>query len=184
MIRQAIRSRKNILIVGSTGSGKTTLGNACLAELFEIALDERIVIIEDTPELQCSVKNHVALRATAAVTMLDLLRTALRLAPDRIIVGEVRGKEAHALLKAWNTGHPGGIATLHADNALRSLDRLEDLVRENLPGYPPQRMISEAVDLVVSIQKVPSALSGRIVRELMFVRGYDNHAGRYQVEYV
>jgi type IV secretion system protein TrbB len=183
LIRKAIRERKNILIAGATGSGKTTLGNACLSELYAVAAAERIVLIEDTPELQCAVKNHVALRTTTTITMLDLLRMTLRLAPDRIIVGEVRGKEAHALLKAWNTGHPGGIATLHADSAVRALDRLEDLVREELPGYSPQRMISEAVDLVVSICKDPTALSGRVVRELMFVNGYDPANGKYQVEY-
>jgi Flp pilus assembly CpaF family ATPase len=111
-IKRAVEERQNILVVGGTGTGKTTLTNAILAYLAEVAAAHRLVIIEDTSENQCGAENAVILRATDTVTMLRLLKTTMRLWPDRIIVGEVRGGEALALLKAWNTGHPGGVCTV------------------------------------------------------------------------
>lgn len=181
VIRAAIQQRKNILVVGSTGSGKTTLVNAILDALARIAPDDRIVSIEDTTELQCSVRNFVDLRAVGEVTMLDCLRACMRLKPTRIVVGEVRGAEAHTMLKAWNTGHPGGAATVHANDAVSGLVRLESLVAE-ATSAPQQSLIAEAIDLVVFIDDEPDLAAGRKVREVLVVAGYDN--GRYLVEYV
>lgn len=149
-LRKAVRGRRNLLIAGGTSSGKTTLANALLAEVAE--LDERIIIIEDTRELQCSAPDCVALRTKAGVvSMADLVRSTLRLRPDRIIVGEVRGSEAIDMLKAWNTGHPGGLATVHANSARAALYRLEQLVQESVVTVP-RRLIAEAIDLVAFIQ--------------------------------
>lgn len=125
--------------------------------------------------------NYLDLRAVGEVTMLDCLRACMRLKPTRIVVGEVRGAEAHALLKAWNTGHPGGMATVHANDALSGLIRLESLVAE-ATSAPQQQLIAEAVDLVIFIDEEPDLAAGRKVRELLLVTGYAN--GAYQVEHV
>jgi type IV secretion system protein VirB11 len=168
IIRQAVGERKNILIVGSTGSGKTTLANAVLEEISTQHREQRVVIIEDTVELQCAAPNHVALKTSESADMTRLLRTTMRLRPDRIVVGEVRGAEALALLKAWNTGHPGGLATVHANSAVAGLVRLEQLVAEaNVPPQP--QLIAEAVDLLVSIVRTPH---GRVIQEIVRVDGY------------
>ncbi|MDE2184211.1 MAG: P-type conjugative transfer ATPase TrbB [Alphaproteobacteria bacterium] len=148
-LRLAVAERKNILVAGGTSSGKTTLANALLAEIAK--LDERVILIEDTRELQCAARDCVALRTKAGVVSLaDLVRSTLRLRPDRIIVGEVRGPEALDMLKAWNTGHPGGITTVHANSAQSALYRLEQLVQEVVVSVP-RRLIAEAIDLVVFI---------------------------------
>jgi type IV secretion system protein VirB11 len=144
ILRESIRKRRNILVVGGTSSGKTTLVNALLAEIAE----ERVVILEDTRELKCAATDCVCLRTKPGVASLaDLVRSTLRLRPDRIIVGEVRGPEALDMLKAWNTGHPGGIATIHANSAAAALLRLEQLVQEAVVTVP-RRLIAEAIDVV------------------------------------
>ena len=181
VIRAAVRARKNILVVGSTGSGKTTLVNAILDSLARLTPHDRVISIEDTTELQCPVKNYLDLRAVGNVTMLECLRACMRLKPTRIVVGEVRGAEAHTLLKAWNTGHPGGAATVHANDALSGLIRLESLVAE-ATSAPQQTLIAEAVDLVVFVDEESSVKAGRKVREVLLVTGYSN--GNYQVERV
>jgi P-type conjugative transfer ATPase TrbB len=181
VIRLAVKEKKNILVVGSTGSGKTTLVNAILDALAQIAPDDRVITIEDTMELQCPVQNCVDLRAVGAVTMLDCLRASMRLKPTRIVVGEVRGAEAHVMLKAWNTGHPGGAATVHANDALSGLVRLESLVAE-ATAAPQQNLIAEAIDLVVFIDEESELAAGRKVREVLVVTGYES--GHYTVEYV
>lgn len=181
IIRAAIAEKKNILVVGSTGSGKTTLVNAILHALAEIAPHDRILSIEDTTELQCSVRNYVDLRAVGEVSMLDCLRACMRLKPTRIVVGEVRGAEAHTVLKAWNTGHPGGAATIHANDGMSGLIRLESLVAE-ATAAPQQRLIAEAIDLVVFIDEEPDLPAGRKVREVLIVTGFED--GKYVVEYV
>jgi len=181
VIRAAVAEKKNILTVGATGSGKTTFVNAVLDVMAELAPHDRVVSIEDTTELQCAVKNYVDLRAVGSVSMLDCLRACMRLKPTRIVVGEVRGAEAHTMLKAWNTGHPGGAATVHANDALSGLIRLESLVAE-ATNAPQETLIAEAVDLVVFIDQEPELPAGRKVREVALVTGYRD--GRYEVEYV
>jgi len=146
MLASSVKDRRNILVVGGTASGKTTLANALLAEIAD--LDERVVILEDTRELQCAAADCVALRTKPGVASLaDLVRSTLRLRPDRIIVGEVRGGEALDMLKAWNTGHPGGIATVHANSAAAALLRLEQLVQEAVATVP-RELIVEAIDII------------------------------------
>lgn len=164
----AVADRRNILIAGGTSTGKTTLANALLAELGK--RDERVILIEDTRELQCAASDTVALRTRPGiVTMADLVRSTLRLRPDRIIVGEVRGPEALDMLKAWNTGHPGGIATLHANSAKSALYRLEQLIQEAVVTIP-RRLIAEAIDMIVFIEGRGSA---RRVAAVEWVEGLD-----------
>ncbi len=149
ILKRAIAERKNVLIAGGTSSGKTTLANALLAEIARC--NERVIILEDTRELQCAAPDCVALRTKPGIVTLSILvRSTLRLRPDRIIVGEVRGPEALDMLKAWNTGHPGGIATVHANSAHAALYRLEQLIQEAVVTVP-RRLIAEAIDLVVFI---------------------------------
>jgi type IV secretion system protein TrbB len=176
LIREAIAQRLNIVVSGGTGTGKTTLTNAILAELVEVAPDHRLVILEDTAEIQCSAENHVSLHTTDAVDMGRLLKSTMRLRPDRIIVGEVRDGAALTLLKAWNTGHPGGVTTVHSNSAFAALTRLEQLVAE-VSTQPMPEVIGEAVDLIVSIERGPK---GRVVREILRVDGFRD--GAYQFD--
>lgn len=168
VIRDAIRNRLNIVVSGGTGTGKTTLANAILAELVVIAPEHRLVILEDTSEIQCIAKNHVILHTTDHVDMGRLLKSTMRLRPDRIVVGEVRDGAALTLLKAWNTGHPGGITTVHANSAAAALTRLEQLVAES-SIQPMPEVIGEAVDLIVSIER---SANGRAVREILRIEGF------------
>src|SRR5438552_3351117 len=168
-------------VVGSTGSGKTTFVNACLDALATLTPHDRVISIEDTTELQCPVQNYLDLRAVGNVTMLECLRACMRLKPTRIVVGEVRGAEAHTLLKAWNTGHPGGMATVHANDAMSGLIRLESLVAEAISA-PQQTLIAEADDIVVFVDEESNLAAGRKVREVVFVAGSEN--GQYVSEHV
>ena len=152
LLREGVATRANILVAGGTSTGKTTLTNALLAEV--AGSPDRVVIIEDTRELQCAAPNLVALRTKDGVASLsDLVRSSLRLRPDRIPIGEVRGAEALDLLKAWGTGHPGGIGTIHAGSALGSLRRMEQLIQEAVVTVP-RALIAETIDLI-------AVLSGR-----------------------
>jgi type IV secretion system protein TrbB len=152
LLRRAVRARRNVLVAGGTSTGKTTLVNALLAEVAKTG--DRVVLIEDTRELQCAAPNLVALRTKdGAATLSDLVRSALRLRPDRIPIGEVRGAEALDLLKAWGTGHPGGVGTLHAGSALGALRRLEQLIQEAVVTVP-RALIAETIDVI-------AVLSGR-----------------------
>ncbi|MFG1179332.1 P-type conjugative transfer ATPase TrbB [Xanthobacter versatilis] len=151
-LRQGVASRANILVAGGTSTGKTTLSNALLAEVAKTS--ERVILIEDTRELQCAAPNLVAMRTKDGVASLsDLVRSSLRLRPDRIPIGEVRGAEALDLLKAWGTGHPGGIGTIHAGSAIGTLRRLEQLIQEAVVTVP-RALIAETIDLI-------AVLSGR-----------------------
>ncbi len=145
-LRAAVAERRNILVAGGTSTGKTTLTNALLAEVAKT--DDRVVLIEDTRELQCAAPNLVALRTKDGVaTLSELVRSSLRLRPDRIPIGEVRGAEALDLLKAWGTGHPGGIGTIHAGTALGALRRLEQLIQEAVVTVP-RAMIAETINVI------------------------------------
>ncbi len=180
IIHAAITSHQNILIVGGTGSGKTTLVNGVIDAISILCPDDRLVIIEDTNELQSKSKNSVFLRATAFVTIQMLVKATMRLRPDRILVGEVRGGfEALDLLKSWNTGHPGGVATVHANSAAGGLIRLEQLIAE-ASASPMQTLIGEAVDLVVYIERAP--VIGRVVKEVIQVNGFDPVKQQYKQE--
>jgi type IV secretion system protein TrbB len=169
-IRQAITTRANIVIAGGTAVGKTTLANALIHEMVTLGdPNERFVILEDTRELQCAARNAVQLHTGDVADLTRLTRVTMRLRPDRIIVGEVRGAEALALLKAWNTGHPGGVTTVHANSAAAALMRLDTLIQE--AGVPAQpHLVAEAVDLIVFIVRTPD---GWRVEELARVTGCD-----------
>lgn len=154
VLRLVVSERRNLLISGGTGSGKTTLANALLAE--PAFAGDRVFLIEDTPELQCSAWDLVATltrRFPRPIRVADLVRDALRMRPDRIVVGEMRdGAAAFETLKAWNTGHPGGLSTIHANSPADALSRLEDLIAE-VSTTVPRRAIAQAVDVVVQIER-------------------------------
>jgi type IV secretion system protein VirB11 len=151
-LRRGVTDRANILVAGGTSTGKTTLTNALLAEVAKTS--DRVVLIEDTRELQCAAPNLVAMRTKDGVaTLSDLVRSSLRLRPDRIPIGEVRGAEALDLLKAWGTGHPGGIGTIHAGSAIGALRRMEQLIQEAVIAVP-RALIAETIDII-------AVLSGR-----------------------
>ena len=178
-LRDAVRERKNILIAGGTSTGKTTLANALLDEI--ASTGDRVIVLEDTVELQCTARDHVPLRTRAGVvTMTELVRSTLRLRPDRIVVGEVRGAEALDLLKAWGTGHPGGIATVHAGSAAGALLRLEQLILE-VAVTAPRALIAEAVNVIVYIAGRGHA---RRVQEIARVTGFDSHGYQLSTELI
>jgi len=173
VLSQAVKSRKNILISGGTSSGKTTLLNALLGEIPE---HERLIFIEDTPELRQSHCNSVGLVAVrghqgeAQVTTEDLLQAALRMRPDRIILGELRGPEAFTFLRAINTGHPGSLSTIHADSPDRAFVQLAMMALQAGVGiaYPDLlALVREMIDLVVQIERTPGGrrISGLLVQD-------------------
>ena len=176
VLEAAVASRANILVAGGTGSGKTTLVNALLAEVARS--EDRVILIEDTRELQCSTPNLVAMRTKDEVaTLRDLVRSALRLRPDRIPIGEVRGPEALDLIKAWGTGHPGGIGTIHAGSVRGALRRLEQLIQEAVVTVP-RALIAETVNLVAVLVRDGA---GRRLAELAWIDGLDVH-GDFKIE--
>ena len=175
-ILASIRERKNILVVGGTSSGKTTFMNAILHELSSAG--RRFVLIEDTVELQCDAPNKVPMRSKkGVVTMDDLLETSLRLNPDSIIVGEVRrGPECLSMLKAWNTGHPGGCCSIHADSAAAAMQRIEELVGE-VSMRISHRFIAEAIDVLIFMKQ--DKAGKRMVEQVLKVNGYDGKQYRF-----
>lgn len=177
-LRLSATERRNILISGGTGSGKTTLANAILAE--PTFAEDRVFLIEDTPELQCSAWDVVEVttrRQPIVIGVADLVRDALRMRPDRIVIGEMRdGAAALETLKSWNTGHPGGLSTLHSNSAIDALARIEDLIGE-VVSQAPRRMIGDAVDRVVHIRRTPE---GRCVEAVIAVNGFDGDG--YRIE--
>ncbi|HEX8884689.1 MAG TPA: P-type conjugative transfer ATPase TrbB [Noviherbaspirillum sp.] len=175
VIKGVVDDHRNLLIIGGTGSGKTTLVNAVIHQMVRCDPDERIVILEDTGEIQSAAVNCVQYHTSAEVTMTALLRTTLRMRPDRILIGEVRGAEALDLLDAWNTGHEGGAATLHANNAAAGLARLKSLISRNAAAPAEiEPLIGEAVHVVVHIVRTPE---GRRIEDILEVRGFTD--GRY-----
>ncbi|MBS1097832.1 P-type conjugative transfer ATPase TrbB [Gluconobacter sphaericus] len=176
VLRRAVSDRKNILVAGGTSMGKTTLVNALLSEVAKT--DDRVVLIEDTRELQCRAPNLVSLRTRdGVVTLSELVRSALRLRPDRIPIGEVRGPEALDLLKAWGTGHPGGIGTLHAGTAIGALHRMEQLIQEIVVTVP-RALIAETIDVIAVLSGRGTA---RRLSELAEVDGLDPVTGAYRI---
>lgn len=173
IIEHAAKSRDNILVIGGTGTGKTTLANAIIDAIARVSAQHRIVVIEDTRELQVNAPNTVFLRTSDNTDMTRLLRATMRLRPDRIIVGEVRDGSALALLKAWNTGHPGGVGTVHANDAKAGLIRVAQLIAEVTP-QPQSELIAEAVNLIVSIKRTAT---GRVVDEIVRVNGWSSSGG-------
>jgi pilus assembly protein CpaF len=183
-LAEQIRSGKTLLISGGTGTGKTTLLRI-LADF--IPEQERIVVIEDTSELHIQKPNILAVECQidtfkANITFDDLLKSALRWRPDRIILGEVRGIEARTLLDSLNTGHSGSLATIHGNSAEKSLRRFANLVMRNhaqTTFSDTEAEIGEAVDFVVHVERQPGH---RIIREVLALRGYDRDAKRFLIE--
>ena len=171
---EAISARKNILVVGGTGTGKTTFVNAIINEMKTLTPHHRLLILEDTLELQCSMDNFVSMRTSSDKSMQDLLKITMRQRPDRIIIGEVRGKEALDMLKAWNTGHPGGVCTVHANDARAGLLRIEQLISE-VSQSTMRELIAEAIDVVAFLIRDPHI--GPKLSELISVEGVSN--GQY-----
>jgi type IV secretion system protein VirB11 len=178
VLKQAVALRENILIVGGTGSGKTTLANAMIDAMVKHNEHDRILILEDTNEIQCAAQNSVIMRTSekAGIGMRRLLRVTLRYRPDRILIGEVRGGEALDLLKAWNTGHPGGLATVHANSAELGLERIEQCIEEVATNVN-RKVIAATINWVVFIKKTPS---GRQIQELAKVIGVEGENYRLQ----
>lgn len=178
VIKEAVSAHQNILVIGGTGSGKTTLVNAIINQMVIHDASERIFVLEDTGEIQCKAENSVQYHTTMDVGMTALLKTILRMRPDRILVGEVRGEEALDLLDAWNTGHEGGAATLHANNCQAGLTRLKSLITRN-PMAPAEiePLIGEVVHCVVHIARTPH---GRVVQEVLTLDGFVN--GQYVIK--
>ena len=174
-LKTSVKNHRNILVIGGTGSGKTTLVNAIINEMVVCNPAERVCIIEDTGEIQCAAANFVQYHTSLDVSMTALLKVILRMRPDRILVGEVRGAEALDLLDAWNTGHEGGAATLHANNAAAGLTRLKSLITRNESAPSDiEPLIGEVVHLVVHIANTPD---GRRIPEILEISGYED--GRY-----
>jgi type IV secretion system protein VirB11 len=168
VIDNAIRQRFNIVLIGGTSTGKTSLLNALIAYLLKFSPHERLGIIEDEPELRISAPNVIRRLVRGKADMRRHVREMLRMRPDRIIIGEVRGAEALDLLKAWNTGHSGGFTTIHANSAAAALLRLESLIEE--AGVAPSpRLIAEAVDLLIFITRRPDG--ARRIAEIVRVEG-------------
>jgi type IV secretion system protein VirB11 len=181
-LRKCITGEKNILIAGGTSSGKTTFANALIKELLEIAPNDRLIIIEDTLELQCATTKKLNFVTTDTISMQKLLKMSLRFRPDRIIIGEVRGGEALDLLKSWNKGHPGGLATINSNSAASTLISLEQLILE-VSQNPMSALIAETIDVVVYMEK--RGKYGTKVTEIIEVKGYKEGVGyEYESIYV
>lgn len=181
-IHQAIDEKLNILVIGGTGSGKTTLLNAILDGVAKRTPLDRIVMIQDTDEVQCKAPNVESFISTKDFDMTYLLRHTMRRSPGRIVVGEVRGPEAHVLVKAWGTGHPGGAGTVHADSAEDGLPRIEDLIEEDPGKRARPWSLAKAINVLVYIEKETTGQRRRLVKKVLRVTGYDRHHSKYLFE--
>ncbi len=188
ILEEAIFNHKNIVVAGGTGSGKTTFGNALIEAIARITPDDRLVIIEDTRELQPKSRNVFRMKTSDTVMMNDLLVAALRLRPDRILVGEVRDASAQTMVNSWNTGHPGGISTLHSNSAEETMSRIEDMISMGYvrpdhtyqPAFPVPRAIGRAIDYVVFMDKAPGV---RRVTEIVEIGYTDRYTSKHIYQY-
>lgn len=178
VLRELVWNRKNILICGGPGSGKTTVTNALIQEAVRIDEQQRFLILEDLPELQCRAPNTVAMLSTDVVSLTLLLKAAMRMRPDRILIGEVRGAEALDMLKAWNTGCPGGICTVHANGVEEAIQRLSDLAMEAGLEKPPIQLIQHTIDAVVSVGRQGNQKG--FIQHIVSVGGYENEKFRFK----
>ena len=194
-LKEAIVSRKNILVVGGTGTGKTTFLNAVLDSIAKLSPNHRIISLEDLPELQCSAEDYSPMftkqetnKQGIKYNMTRLLADCMRRSPDRIVVGEVRDGAAYTMLKAWNTGHEGGACTVHANDAVRGLSRILALAEEDPEASTNEatlkKLISESIDVVVSIVYVDlgNGKKGRKVNEIIQVDGYSHLNDEYLIK--
>ncbi|TQF12023.1 P-type conjugative transfer ATPase TrbB [Myxococcus llanfairpwllgwyngyllgogerychwyrndrobwllllantysiliogogogochensis] len=168
-LARSVKARLNILVGGGTGSGKTSFSNALLQELAETA--DRIYVIEDTTELRCDAPNKLACMVNPEYSYQRAVMDAMRMRPDRIVVGEVRDGAALDLLKAWNTGHPGGISTIHANDTRSMLDRLCELIREAVPNLDARELVARTVEICVHLKRDPVAKAGRSITGICRVKG-------------
>ena len=192
-LEDSIQARKNILVAGGTGTGKTTFLNAILAAIAAISPYHRLISLEDLPELQCPAEDYSPMftkqdtgDSKIRYNMTRLLADCMRRSPDRIIVGEVRDGAAYTMLKAWNTGHPGGACTVHADGAEEGLTRIKSLAQEDSAAGDVKELIGEAIDFVVAIQHVelPDGRKSRIVSDIIEVESYDPVRQQYNIRHV
>jgi type IV secretion system protein VirB11 len=180
ILAKAIEARRNILVVGGTGSGKTTFANAIIDGISRRCPGDRLIVIEDTAELQSASDNTVFMRCSDGVPIQRLVKVSMRYRPTRILVGEVRDGSALDLLKAWNTGHPGGVATVHAGSAAAGLLRLEQLIAEAIL-VPMPTLIADVVDMICFIERSPG---GRRVSDIVTVKGFDPVTHTYDLEHL
>ncbi len=173
-LENAVHSKNNILIGGSTSSGKTTFANTLLQCMSHT--NDRLYIVEDTVELQSTAKNKVQILVIPQLySWHDAMMEALRYRPDRIIVGEVRhGIAALEMLKIWNTGHAGGLSTIHADSALDMLDRLAELIGEVKPTSAVP-LIARSIDLCIHLEKNTHVPAGRSISGIYKVNGFQDN---------
>lgn len=176
VLKKWVAERKNILVCGGPGTGKTTVTNALIIEMVKQEANQRIILLEDLPELQCSAINKVAMLTCDTVNMTKLLRAAMRMRPDRILIGEVRGAEALDMLKAWNTGCPGGICTVHANGGEEAVQRIIDLAMEAGLTVPPIKLVAHTIDAIVSVSRHENKKG--FIKEMLSVGGYKN--GQYE----
>ena len=193
-LKKAIADRKNILVVGGTGTGKTTFLNAVLDSIAKISLYHRIISLEDLPELQCPADDYSPMftkqdtgSGGIMYNMTRLLADCMRRSPDRIVVGEVRDGAAYTMLKAWNTGHEGGACTVHANSAEQGLTRIKSLAQEDPDAAGDiKELIGEAIDIVVSIVHVDlgGGRKGRRINDVIEVNGYDGIKDKYIIKHI
>lgn len=182
IIQQAIINKQNILIVGGTSTGKTTFANAVLNEISILCPNDRIAILEDTSEIECNSKNKYEFKTSDFVHMKDLVKSSMRMRPDRIVIGEVRGEEALNVITAWNSGHPGGLCTIHSDSAIGGIQQLEQYI-ERVSINKQEKLIAKSVNIIIVLERI--IINNRPIRRVKGIykmNGYDNIKKEYKIE--